>query len=129
MKPIYMACLLLLALTFCLALLGLVLARTKKIKMRNAAMFCRVGTLVVLLAALAMQYYGPAASHMRQLDFWSLMVILGISAYAILWACIAYQLNKHQHHAFEESEMLSMLYSDSQHPMFDRPADTKPGRH
>ena len=115
MKPIYMACLLLFALSLCLALLGLMLVRLKKIGDRSAGNFCRVGTGLVLLAAYAMQHYAPAQYAMRPLDFWSLMVIIGICGYAVLWASVAYQLNRRSHSGFDESYMLSMLYADSQH--------------
>jgi uncharacterized membrane protein len=128
MEPIYTGCLLLAAFTLVLAVLGLVLARIRKITVRNAPLFCRVGTTLVLVAAYAMQYYTPAQSQLRPLDFLSVMVILGLVAYALLWACIAYQLNHSRHAVFEESEMLSMLYSDSQHPLFGGSADKKTQR-
>jgi hypothetical protein len=124
-----MACLLLFALSLCLALLGLVLVRIKKIGDRSAGNFCRIGTLLVLLAAFAMQHYAPAQYAMRALDFWSLMVIIGVGCYAVLWASVAYQINRRSHSGFDESYMLSMLYADSQHDghtiLVDKPSEQR----
>ena len=112
MKPIYLELLVLLALTLSLALLGMVLARIKTVRVRNAGSFARLAALLVLLAAYAMEYYGWPGVHLRTVDFWSSMVILGFSAYALIWAALAYQLNQRQPEEFGESFMLSMLYSD-----------------
>lgn len=124
----YTTCLLLLALTLILAVVGLVLARIKKIHVRNAAIYCRCATGLVLLIAYATQHYDLTGVHLHQLDFWSLMVILAISCYSILWASIAFVLNRAGRHGFEESELLSMLHADSQHGVLDASAAKKAAR-
>lgn len=115
MKPIYTAALILLALTLGFSLLGVILTRIGKIRVRSAASYGRVCTLLVLVAAYVMTQYGWPGIHLRRLDFWSLMVILGIVSYALIWAAVAYQLNKGSHDDFGESYMLSMLYTDAEH--------------
>jgi hypothetical protein len=115
MKPILVASLALLLLTLCLALAGTILARYNKIKVRNAANYSRVATLVVLLAFYALTLFDWPGLQLRRLDFWSLMVILSIVAYALIWGAVAFQLNKVQQPQFDESFMLSMLYTDAEH--------------
>jgi hypothetical protein len=132
MKPIYIATLILLALTLGLALLGMLLTRLKKIRVRNAGSFGRVATLVVLGAAYALTQFDWPGVHLRQVDFWSLMVILGIVSYSLIWAGVAYQLNRGGHEEFGESFMLSMLYTDAEHSNQQKqaekpPANSKPG--
>jgi hypothetical protein len=63
--------------------------------------------------------------HLRPLDFWSLMVIVGIAAYALIWGPLAHQLNRHNHEEFGESFMLSMLYTDAEHAAQPVPDDKK----
>ena len=116
MKPIYLAGLMLLALTLGLALLGMLLAGAKHIRVRSATGYTRIGTLLVLAGAYALTQYEWPDVHLRAVDFWSLLLILGIAAYAIIWAAVAYQLNKSSHEEFGESFMLSMLYNDAEHP-------------
>ena len=128
MKPIYILSLLLLAFTLCLAVVGLVLARYKKIHVRNAANYCRCATGLVLLIAYSAQHYELTGVPLHQLDFWSLMVILAISCYAVLWASIAFVLNRNGRHGFEESELLSMLHADSQHGVLDASVAKKVAR-
>jgi cytochrome bd-type quinol oxidase subunit 2 len=114
MKPIYVAGLVLLAVTLGFALLGMVLAGFKKIRVRNAARYTQLCTILILASAYAMTHYDWPGVHLRELDFWSLMVILAIACYALIWAAVAYQLNKVGHGEFGESYMLSMLYTDSE---------------
>jgi hypothetical protein len=114
MKPIYIAGLILLAMTLCFALLGMVLAGFKKIRVRNASRYTQLSTILILISAYTMTQYDWPGVHLRELDFWSLMVILTIVCYALIWAAVAYQLNKVGHGEFGESYMLSMLYTDSE---------------
>ena len=126
MKPMLVAGLILLALTLVLAVLGMVLARTKTLRVRAAPTYCRVATLLVLLGTYALTQYNWPGVHLRPVDFWSLMVIVGIAAYALIWAAVAYQLNKSGHEDFGNSFMLSMLYRDSEHHPAHAAADAKP---
>ncbi len=114
MQPIYTAALVLLALTLCLALLGMVLVRLNALHLRNLASYCQFSTVLVLAAAYALTHYKLLEIPLRRLDFWSLMVILGVSCYALVWGALAHQLNRVHHVGFQESFMLSMLYSDNQ---------------
>jgi cation transport ATPase len=114
MKPIYLAGLLLLALTLALAVMGMVLAGAQKIRLRQAANYCRICTVLVLAAAYFLLQSEWPGVQLRAVDFWSLMLILGIVAYALVWAATAYQLNQHSHQEFGESFMVSMLYSDAE---------------
>ncbi|WP_117176966.1 hypothetical protein [Rhodoferax lacus] len=126
MKPIYLASLILLALILGLALIGMVLIGLNKIHARNATRFTQFSTVLVLGASFAMTQTNWPGIQLRQLDFWSLMVILAIVAYSIIWAAIAYRLNKVTARGdFGESYMLSMLHSDSQSPPMDDFAQTK----
>lgn len=125
MKPIYVAGLILLALTLSFALLGMVLAGHKKIRVSNAARYTQLCTILILGSAYAMTQYDWPGVHLRELDFWSLLVILAIVCYALIWAAIAYQINKSGHAEFGESFMLSMLYTDSEQPQPDDFAKTK----
>jgi cytochrome bd-type quinol oxidase subunit 2 len=126
MKPIYLASLILLALTLGLALLGMLLARRNKIRVRNAASYGRIATLLVLGAAYGLTQFDWPGVHLRQVDFWSLMVILGIVCYALIWAALAYQLNQGSHEEYGESFMLSMLYTDSEHSNLQQQPEEKP---
>jgi hypothetical protein len=131
MKPIYVAASILLALTLCFALIGMFLVNAKKIKLQKAAGYCRVSTALVLASAYGLTVFDWPGVHLRQLDFWSLMVILGIAAYALIWGAVAYQLNKGVHQEFGESFMLSMLYTDAEHPQQKPPPqnpEQKPGK-
>lgn len=114
MKPIYVAGLILLAMTLGFALLGMVLAGFKKIRVRNAPRYTQLCTILILGSAYAMTQYEWPGVHLRELDLWSLMVILAIVCYALIWAGVAYQINKVSHGEFGESYMLSMLYTDSE---------------
>jgi Na+/H+ antiporter NhaC len=113
MKPILTAGLMVLALMLGCAVLGLVLVRLRKINLHNAALYCRISTLLVLAGAYALNQAEWVGLHLRQLDFWSLVVILGISSYALIWAGIAHQINRARATAYEDSIMLSVLSADS----------------
>jgi hypothetical protein len=123
-----MAALVVLALTLTFAVVGMVLAGARKINLQKAASYCRWCTALVLIAAYGLTQYGWPGVHLRQVDFWSLMVILGISAYALIWGAVAYQLNKTGHDEFGESFMLSMLFHDAEHPTQVLPEDKKTGK-
>jgi hypothetical protein len=82
--------------------------------------------VLVWAGAVALTQYHWPGIHLRPVDFWSLMVILGIAAYALVWAAVAYQLNKRSHEDFGNSFMLSMLYRDSEHHPSHAPAEAKP---
>jgi hypothetical protein len=126
MKPIYLAGLIILALTLAFALLSMVLIGMNKLHARNATRYTQLCTLLVLGAAYAMTQTSWPGIQLRQLDFWSLMVILAIVVYSLLWAAIAYRLNTVSARGdFGESYMLSMLHSDSQSPPSDDFAQTK----
>ena len=126
MKPMYLASLILLAVTLGFARVGMLWIGLNKIHARSATRFTQVCTAVVLGAAFAMTQTSWPGIQLRQLDFWSLMVILAIVAYSVIWAAIAYRLNKVTARGdFGESYMLSMLHSDSQSPPMDDFAPTK----
>lgn len=117
MNPIVEAGLLLLALTILLALLGVVLVRLRKIRLKNAPRYTQLSTAIVWAATYFLAYSEWSVVHLRTLDFWSLMIILGIVSYSLIWAAMAYQLNKAEFQQdYGDSFMLSMLYTDSQHP-------------
>jgi hypothetical protein len=125
MKPLYVAGLVLLGMTLGFALLGMILAGFKKIRVRNAARYTQLCTILILGSAYAMTQYDWPGVRLRELDLWSLMVILAIVCYALIWAAVAYQLNKVGHGEFGESYMLSMLYTDSEQLPPDDFAKTK----
>ncbi len=127
MKPITLAALILLALILGFAVLGMALVRKRKIRVRNAASYGRLVTLLVLAAAYVLTQSPWPGVHLRQIDFLSLMVILAIAVYASVWAALAYQLNKGDHEEFGESFMLSMLYSDAEQPRSETPPVKTPG--
>lgn len=114
MNPILIASLVLLLLTLCLALVGTILARYNKIKVRNAATYTRICTVVVLASFYALTMFDWPGLHLRRLDLWSLMVILAIVTYALIWGAVVFQLNKVQQPQFGDSFMLSMLYTDAE---------------
>jgi hypothetical protein len=114
MKPILVASLILLLLTLCLALVGTILARRNKIKVRNAANYTRICTVVVLASFYALTVFDWPGLQLRRLDLWSLMVILAIVTYALIWGAVAFQLNKAKQPQFGDSFMLSMLYTDAE---------------
>jgi hypothetical protein len=126
MKPIYIAGLTLLILILVFALIGTVLARTNTIRVRTAPTYTRICTILVLGAMYGLTHYEWPGVHLRELDFWSLLIILAIGAYALIWAAVAYQLNKVGHPQFGDSYMLSMLYTDSQQPPMDDMVGTQP---
>jgi uncharacterized membrane protein YesL len=115
MKPLIFTGLLLLSLTIVMALTGMLLARTRRVRRSNASGFTYACTLLVLLAGLSLTQGASATVHLQTLDFWSFVVILAIASHSIVWAAIAYQLNKPElHQDFGDSFMLSMLYADQQ---------------
>jgi hypothetical protein len=128
MKPIYMASLIVLALTLGFAVIGMLLAGARKINLQKAANYCRWCTALVLAAAYGLTQYDWPGVQLRQVDFWSLMVILGIAAYALVWGAVVYQLNKTGHEEFGESFMLSMLFNDAEHPTQVLPEDKRVGK-
>jgi hypothetical protein len=115
--------LIVLALSLALALIGMVLAGSKILRVRSAPTYCRLATLLVLAAAYFLTQYDWPGVHLRQVDFWSVLVILAILVYALIWASVAYQLNKSSQADFGESFMLSMLYRDSEHGPQHPPGD------
>lgn len=125
MKPIFIAALVLLLLTLCLALIGTILARYSKIRVRHAPNFSRLATLIVLVSFYALTQLSWPGLQLRELDFWSLVVIIGILSYALIWGAVAFQLNKTEQPHFGDSYMLSMLYTDSEQPPHTEFAPTK----
>jgi hypothetical protein len=115
MKPLLLTGLLLIALTLVLALIGMLLARTRRVRRSNASSFTFACTLIVLAAVLSLTQSASATVHLQTLDFWSFMVIVTIVSHSTVWAAIAYQLNKPElYQEFGDSFMLSMLYADQQ---------------
>ena len=113
MKPLLLTGLLLLALTLVMALLGLTLARTRRVRRSNASSFTYACTLLVLAVGLKLTLGASAIVHLQTLDFWSFLVVLVIVSHSTVWAAVAYQLNKPElQQDFGESFMLSMLYAD-----------------
>jgi len=125
MKPIFLAGLIILAITLGFAILGMLLVNVRKLHTRNAGRYTQLCTLLIFGAAYAMNHWNWPGITLRSVDFWSLMIILCIVCGSIIWAAIAYRLNRVTHGEFGESFMLSMLYSDSQAPSADGFAQTK----
>lgn len=116
MKPLLLSGLLLLGLTLLLTLAGMTLARTRRVRRSNASSYTYACTLLVLAAGLKLTVGASAFLHLQTLDFWSFLVVLAIVSHSIVWAAIAYQLNKPElHQDFGDSFMLSMLYAEQQH--------------
>ena len=88
--------------------------------------YTRICTILVLGAYYGLTHYDWPGVHLRELDFWSLLVILAIGAYALIWAAVAYQLNRVDKGQFGDSYMLSMLYTDSQQPPLEDMVGIKP---
>ena len=115
MKPLLLTGFLLLGLTLVLALVGMALARARRVRRSNASGFTFACTLLVLAAALSLTQGASATVHLQTLDFWSFLVILAISSHSTVWAAIAFQLNKPElQQDFGDSFMLSMLFADQQ---------------
>lgn len=114
MKPFLMLCLLLLALGLALGVLGMVLVARRTLRARGAGHFARAATLGLLAAYYYLANAPWPGVSLRALDFWSLMVIIAILGYALVWAALAFQMNRAHKREFEESYMLSMLYTESQ---------------
>lgn len=113
MKPLLLTGFLLLALTLVMALAGMTLARTRRVRRSNATAFTNASTLLVLAAGGSLTHSAWATLHLHTLDFWSFMLILAIVSHSVVWAAIAYQLNKPElQRDFGDSFMLSMLYAD-----------------
>jgi hypothetical protein len=53
--------------------------------------------------------------HLRKVDFWSVLLIIAIVAYALILGAITYQLGKVKQVQFGDSYMLSMLHSDDEY--------------
>jgi hypothetical protein len=126
MNPLTLAALILLALTLGFAALGLVLVRLGKLGVRKAARYSRWATLLVLAAAYALAHADWPGVHLQPFDFWSCMVILAIACYTLVWAALAYLLNKSRHEEFGESFMLSMLHNDTDAAPPEAPPAAKP---
>lgn len=114
MKPLYIYGAVLLATGVLIALLGLFLTRVKYLKPRQIATYARLGTLLFLLAAYGMDQTGWPGVHLRTVDLWSLLVILGILVYSLLHAALRHAVRDVDHEDFSKSYMLSMLYTDSE---------------
>jgi hypothetical protein len=113
MKPLLLTGLLLLGLNLLMALAGMTLARTRRVRRSNASSFTYACTLLVLAAGLKLTLGASATVHLQTLDFWSFLVVLVIVSHSIVWAAVAYQLNKPElHQDFGDSFMLSMLYAE-----------------
>ncbi len=115
MKPIFVASLSLLLLTLCLSLLGTILARRHVIHARNAKNYSRLCTLLVLGVFYASTLFDWPGVHLRKVDFWSVLLIFAIVAYALITAAVTYQLGKVKQPQFGDSYMLSMLHSDDEY--------------
>jgi uncharacterized protein involved in response to NO len=115
MKPIFVASLSLLLLTLCLSLLGTILARRHVIHVRNAKNYSRLCTLLVLGGFYALTVFDWPGLHLRKIDFWSVLLIIAIVAYALILGAITYQLGKVKQVQFGDSYMLSMLHSDDEY--------------
>ena len=115
MKPLLLTGLLLLGLTLVLTLIGMLLAKTRRVRRSNVSRFTFACSLLVLAAGLGLTLGASATVHLQTLDFWSFLVILMIVSHSTVWAAIAYQLNKPElHQDFGDSFMLSMLFADQQ---------------
>lgn len=129
MNPMIEAGLILFALTLVLAVIGVILVRMRKLRLKTAPRYTQLSTAMVWAATYFVCYSAWAIVHLRTLDFWSLMIIVGIVAYSMVWAALAYQLNKAEYQQdYGDSFMLSMLYTDSQHPDMAFPPTTAQDR-
>lgn len=115
MHSTYLAGLVLLAFTLAFAGLGMVLVRHHRLRRRSAGSYSRLCAVLALAGAWALAGYLWPDLHFRPVDFWSMMAILGIAAYALIWATIAHQFNRQGPDEFGDGFMLSMLYSDVDH--------------
>jgi hypothetical protein len=113
-KPLYIYGAVLLATGVALALLGIFLMRVKYLRPRQIATYARVATLVFLLAAYGMAQGSWPGVHLRTVDLWSLLVILGILVVSLLHAALNHAVRDVDHEDFSKSYMLSMLYTDSE---------------
>jgi hypothetical protein len=99
--------------TLAMALAGMALARTRRVRRSNASGFTNACTLLVLAAGFSLTHGAWSGLHLQTLDFWSFMLIVAIVAHSIVWAAVAFQLNKPElQQDFGDSFMLSMLFAD-----------------
>lgn len=97
-----------------LSLLGILLTRVKWLRPRHIPAYARLTSLLFLLTAYGMDQSGWPGVHMRTVDLWSLLVILGILVYSLLHAVLRHAVREEDHEDFSKSYMLSMLYTDSE---------------
>jgi len=114
MKPLYLFGIVLLLAVLAMVALGVVLIRLKKIRARHVANFTRLGTLFILAIAYSLSQSNWPGVHMRELDMWSMLVILAILTYSLIHAGLTSALPKGNDEDFAKSYMLSMLYTDSE---------------
>lgn len=114
MKPLYLYGLVLLLTFSGLALAGIVLMRVKWMRARHINSYTRVATLVLLALAYALSRQPWPGVHLREVDLWALLVILGILGYSLLAAALRYAQVAEHDEDFSKSYMLSMLYRDSE---------------
>jgi len=123
MHPFLMVGLVLLGLTVVMALVGTGLVKKRVVRVKNAARYTQVCTLLLCVCCYALTHTSWPGVHLNAVDFWSLLLILAIVGYSAVWASVAYMLNKPEfQQEFGESFMFSMLYTDSQTPTSDFPA-------
>lgn len=113
MKPLYIYGGVLLLLLFLLPLLGFLLVKVKWLRPRQVISYARLCTLLFVLAAYAMPQYGWPGVHLRTVDLWSLLLILGILGYSLMRAALLYAI-KDTDDEDHQSYMLSMLYTDTE---------------
>jgi hypothetical protein len=85
------------------------------IHVRNAKNYSRLCTLLVLGGFYALTVFDWPGLHLRKIDFWSVLLIIAIVAYALILGAITYQLGKVKQVQFGDSYMLSMLHSDDEY--------------
>jgi amino acid transporter len=114
MKPLYLFAIVVLLAIVAIVALGVVLIRLKKIRSRHVPNFTRLSTLLILASAYSLSQSNWPGVHMRELDMWSMLVILAILTYSIIHAGLTSALPKAHEDDFAKSYMLSMLYTDSE---------------
>lgn len=122
MSPILITCLLLFTAVATFAVLGVLLVRLRKVRMKNASRYAQITTLLVCILFYLLTHGQWPGLHLRQIDFWSIALVLALLSYSLLWAPLAHLLNKPEYQEeFGDSFMLSMLYTDSQSPNLENP--------
>jgi glucan phosphoethanolaminetransferase (alkaline phosphatase superfamily) len=101
----------LIATTLILVGIGVALVKFKKMNSRTGARYAKICVLLVAGMGYWLCYAGL---QLKTFETVSATITLSIVTYAVIFAAIAYQMNKLSHEQnFEESYMLSMIDDDA----------------